>query len=249
MCEGNYIGSNPSVKELFPVIELTPLEICMYGVMIFSIVTSVINVIVFSGDQLKDFTYKYLLVSSVCDIMYLSFGIFSLMFPKYCCESPFLCGGVNVQHFAIWSYRIFQDYLTSSIAIYNILSEVFLSLQRLLMLMSIEYLTNLTVYQVGPVMAIVALVYYLPVWSLSHIVNYSIVYANQSYDAVALNKTDFAYSQLGQLVRPILSSIRIILVMFLFSVLNIFTIILLRRMIVNKEDTTLRVISKLFHFP
>jgi hypothetical protein len=56
-------------------------SICVFG-----LVTNLINIAVFLNPQMKDFSFKYMLASSLSDFLYLGLGSYSFM--DLCDECP-----------------------------------------------------------------------------------------------------------------------------------------------------------------
>jgi hypothetical protein len=68
----------------------------------------------------------------------------------YCEPMPFMCGS-KVQLFSFIIDQLVNNYLTSCMALYSILCEIFLTLQRIFLIRNISSLKHITVRIVGPV--------------------------------------------------------------------------------------------------
>lgn len=97
---------------------------CLLGIL-----TNLLNVIIFSRDNLKNSIYKYLLAYSVADLLYMLIS-FAYFFGKY---------GFVANYYSIYSYgmRIFELYiflgLATQLAVFMLLLIVLISLKRLIM--------------------------------------------------------------------------------------------------------------------
>jgi hypothetical protein len=72
-----------------------------------------------------------------------------------------LCGEKG-QLSSYMSLIIVDDYLSSCLAIFNIMMEVYLSVNRLLLIKKVNLIKDVTVRTVGPICGSLALIYYLP---------------------------------------------------------------------------------------
>jgi hypothetical protein len=100
----------------------------------FGVLTGFLNVSVLVNPKLKDPLFKYLLVISIVDTTY-SLMIYFLSFLNSLCF-PLrheICGPIFLLIFRVL-FMLMSDFLTSSLAFMNILLEIFLTLQRVLMI-------------------------------------------------------------------------------------------------------------------
>jgi hypothetical protein len=89
----------------------------------FSALTNVINIAVFAHPNMKDPTFKYLLVIAIVDFSYMVIN-FGRGYTISCEISPILCGESAQYHAASYNHFI-MDYTTSCMAIFNIMSKFF----------------------------------------------------------------------------------------------------------------------------
>jgi hypothetical protein len=219
-----------------PAVVFTAGEISFISIASVSMLTSLVNVAVFAHPDLKDPTYKFLLVTSVLDIAYLVMAVFSYVYLKCCGDMPCLCGSDH-QYKSQFLYILLLDYFTSSLAINSICTEIFLTVQRAYMIRKIGNLATLTVVKVGPVIGVISLVYYLPVWFLEKVVTTGNVYwfNGQAYTEYAIKATDFGSTQFGMSIWYIMSTLRIFLATFVMTTLNFFTISSFRSFLARKS--------------
>jgi hypothetical protein len=148
-----------------------------------------------------------------------------------CRPKPFLCGS-DAQYFTHLMDWLLYHSFTSCIAIFSILSEIFLSTQRLLMIRGLNCLKSWNVKHVGPVLATVSLLYYLPVWFSYEIkaTDLAYVYKNQTFREFDLPMSD------AEWLLSSLSIIRIFMVMIVLLSLNILSIIAFNRYLKSKSN-------------
>ncbi|RNA04434.1 hypothetical protein BpHYR1_052027 [Brachionus plicatilis] len=186
--------------------------------------TSVVNTLMFWKLRFKDQVYKYYLISSIFDTLYM-FSIF--LYTLIACGYP--CEKLNKNGLIKFIYLIaVYDYLTSCIAIYNILIEIFVTTQRYFLISRKKTLQNLNPNLVMFITILVSLLYYSPIVFLKKIcftanIGFTMVYTN------------FGLSEVGRLVPIVLSSIRLILASVILLIANIFTLIEFKKYLKQKR--------------
>lgn len=183
--------------------------ICVIGV-----ITVSTNIAVFSNRQLKDPTYTFLLAEACVDLCYVSL---------LACYLVFRCGLASCeQRKSQLAYQIYvlvvANYLTSCMAINNILIELFLSIQRVCTISNWSFLQNISARKTVFVILTISLVYYVPSLFLNKI---SSQVNSQGVLVYSLPLTDFGLSELGHITPAILISIRLLLATFGLFSLNI----------------------------
>lgn len=185
--------------------------ICLFGCF-----TNLINIAVLLNSKMKDITFKYILATSLSDLVYLFLCSYS--FIEICSDCP-----LHNSYFT-QIYIIFIDsYFTSCLAIFVIFIDIAISLIRYSVLKNKTYLQSLNYYLVILFLFLLALIYYLPVLFFYEIMPTQ--HLNQtSIDTT--NQYPVMYTSLGSslygTVTPIIeSSIRIILAMFVLTSINI----------------------------
>jgi hypothetical protein len=114
-------------------------DIFLFGVSliikIFGIITNIINIVIFSDSNFANQIYIFLRLHSVVDVFYLiNISICDHAFVKYYLPVKF------VKSFFIQLTGLYLcNYLTSSLAIFNILIELLVSIQRFLILINAKY--------------------------------------------------------------------------------------------------------------
>jgi hypothetical protein len=129
----------------------------------FGILASLLNVSVLVNPKLKDTIFKYLLVIAIVDTTY-SLMIYLLGFLNSLCF-PLrheICGPTFLFTFRVL-FIFMSDFLTSSLAFVNILLEIFLTLQRVLMITNTRSaLRDAGVARVCWTLFFVSLLFYFP---------------------------------------------------------------------------------------
>ena len=94
----------------------------IYSACIFSIITNIINIAVFSHSSLRDTTYNFMMVVAITDLFYCSLALEDVTLSNICGSYTFICGSY-AQYIALISERIIKQYVTSCLAINSILLE------------------------------------------------------------------------------------------------------------------------------
>lgn len=121
---------------------------------------------------------------------------------------------------------LIDDYFTSSLAIFCILLEIFLSLQRYMILTNRKMLTNLSYKIVIPVIFIISLLYYAPFLFRKNILSTTVNYYSNgtlttSIKSYSLTFTAFGSSTAGKIIPIFLTVLRIFLGTIVLSLINI----------------------------
>lgn len=196
---------------------------------LFGLVSNFINIIVFSNSKLKDSSYRLMLADSVIHFVYLVFTGCGAAF--YCVSICEVTSSYANKFFQLY----FTDYLTSSLAIYSIFVEIYLSLQRLFIISNKKTLQNLSHKIVLSILFVLSLLFYMPNIFLKNIVSVERGVSIQSIDvnvsysnktvSFSLTTSIFGKSIYGKIIPVILTSIRIFLSIIVLSLINILTAI------------------------
>jgi hypothetical protein len=216
----------------FDWFSLVNLFICIVGIL-----TNVVNMFVFVDKQLKDPSYKYMLLLAVNNATYLFILLF-LVFIK--------CGTVcdaTFSHLFITNLYlfIFIDYFTSCLAINGILIELVLSVQRLYLILSknqksaLFWRAQFRSLKAMPIaLFIFSLIFYSPVLGLKTIISFDLNQTDKSSNATtaledgqqrqyALVSNQFGQSFYGKLITITLTSVRLFLATGVLFVINLIT--------------------------
>lgn len=194
------------------LILLTPL-FCSFGVL-----TNGLNILVLKRTNTKDTLFKYMLASSIIDLVYLLLATYS--FIEFCSDIQCLFKT------CYWSqiYIIYiADYLTSCLALFRIFLEIFISIERYLIVLNKKYLANLPYYLVILFLFIVSLLFYLPLLFFKEITTNSNISMNYSMQ-FAIIKNDLGLSLFGRLIPILLTFLRIFLGTIVLVVINLMSV-------------------------
>jgi len=211
---------------------LDSFQYVIYGISVIGMVGHVINVFVLSSSELKDSSYKFMLANSINNFFYLL-----SVFKFFNCDQT--CVPNQGTLFHLLYYIAVDEYLSSCMAIFNLLIQIFLSFQRILLVLNKKFFQNITPFKGILGISIISLIYYSPVLtiqkielSIANVTRNSTIEEKPIYSIVS---TNFGLSPFGQSIRIVLYSIRIILSTFILTILNVINYVLFKRYIKNKE--------------
>lgn len=188
-------------------------------------ITSIINILVFLNNKLNDPVFKYYLTKSFLDFFY----AFSLTFyPLIGCGT--ICNQLYGTLLTTHLYNIIiVNYLTSSCAIIVIFIELFVSVQRLFIILNKSWLMNANPKYVLTILIILGILYYSPIIFVQRIIEIDINEYQVEY-------TEFGNSYVGRLIPLILSSIRLVLASIVLLLVNLITLFHFRKHIKKKSS-------------
>ena len=200
----------------------------------------VLNLFVLSSKELKDSSYKYMFANSLNNLLYF---LFVMLFHIY-----FIITSVNQKksYLFLLCHIAILEYLTSCMAIFNLIAQIILSTQRILLILNKQIFQNISPYRGIAVITIISLVYYIPVLTIQKIdlvtknnmtTNYTNQINEQNY---AIVSTDFGRTSFGKTIRTILSIGRIVLATVILSVVNMINYYLFKKFFDKKINLTKR---------
>lgn len=192
--------------------------ICLFGVF-----TNGLNAAVFVHPRMKDVSFKYLFVMSLTEMVYLGMNV--MLFVTYC-DDCHITRAYSTQVYLLMS----REFLSRSFIMFNILCNIFLSLQRYMLLKNRAYMKNSVHLFLIVCLLLFSLLYYLPVFSLRRIS--SIIPINNSNESASvksgdeykLEDTEFGASFQGKLLLTLLQSFRFFLGSIVLGILNFLNI-------------------------
>jgi hypothetical protein len=186
------------------------------------IVISFVNVSVLANKKLKDSFFKYLLIMSLVDIAYVA--LISIMYFTVCTGNPGGMCGTDWDYVNLLIYIVFSEFLTSALALFNILLEIFLTVQRIFQIsFNKSRLHKLSVFKTCLILFSISLVYYSPTLAMNRI---DTVYReNGTRRAYVLSKTPFSKTNLGVALVTGMTVCRIALVTVVLTIVNIVAMI------------------------
>jgi hypothetical protein len=216
------------------VLERGPALVNSYTFIIFlrflALFVSLLNASILANKKLKNSFYKYQFATAVADSLFSLLVLSSLVFncpPAKCTTST----KVLMNHLA---YILNSEYLSSCMAFFNILMEIFLTVQRIFAVRTSHvFWRSLRVKQVIFALLLVSFAYYSPVLFYNKIIPVEDfrLPSNSSY---ALLSTEFGKTRLAKLILISLTSIRISLVTVVLFILNLMAIVKFKTYFQNK---------------
>jgi len=195
------------------------------AICIFGCITNFFSIAVLFNPKMKDISFKYLLVTSISDLLYLF--LCSYLFIQLCSDCPLF-----TSYFTQW-YTIYIDsYLTSCLAVFVILTEITLSLLRYSILKNKTYIQSMKFYKVIAFLFLISLVFYLPVLFFNEIIPIQQINSTKTDYLTIMNS--LGSSLYGTITPIVLSTIRIILAMFVLTGINIMNAIEFRKRVSNR---------------
>lgn len=185
--------------------------------------TNLINIFVFSRMKLKNDILKYSLVISIADLLY-SLIIIEISLVQFFYQA------LNQQVIKLINGKFLDEYFTSCVAIFILLIDVYISLQRYLIVTNkyTWYMKSVSFKASLMMILMLSLIYYLPslaLFRVEHICG----------GVYILDSTEFGRTTFGVVVRIVLNMGRILLLICVLPVMNIFIWIQLKRAMKKKK--------------
>jgi hypothetical protein len=215
----------------------SPFIIFETSILGFSAICAFIVILVCASSNLKDPTYKFILVVAITDCIYMTLLILQLFLDASCTPTPFISSS-SAQYITLFLRQLINNCITSSLVLFSILSEIFLSAQRLFLIRGMPFLKNLTVKHVGPILGVISLIYYLPSWFTDNVKPNGIIYSykGENYTAYTLGMTEFGETSASTWLGTVLDFFRMFLVNIVLLIVNIISIISFRKYMANKSN-------------
>jgi hypothetical protein len=213
-----------------------------FGLQIFLLIVAwlgsfshIINIVILLSPELKDISYKFMLANSVNNTFYLLLcGIYDFFICKNGCEK------IDKPLLLIIYFIVIDEYLTSCMAVFNLLIQIFLSLQRIFLVLNKSYLQNISLIKSILILASISLIFYSPILTIQRI---ELSHPNATSNAhmpllYSIVHTHFGETAFGQSVPTVLSSLRIFLATILLSIVNIINFIAFKRYFEKRKKLT-----------
>ncbi len=193
------------------IIRLIPIPlICIMGM-----ITNGLNTAVFLNSKMKNTTFKFMLAISINDFFYLLFNVFTTF--VFCKD----CSSITESYIFNLLLLYIDDYLTSCMAIFSILTNIILSLHQFCIITNKKYWIWKKHKWIIFLTLIVSTLYYLPVIFLKK-------KSNGNIHNFIYNDETSEYINLALLV------FRLFLNVIVSSILNIVNVIKYKKMNSNK---------------
>ena len=191
------------------------------AICIFGFITNFVNIIVLLNPKMKDISFKYILATSISDLIYLILESYS--FFVLCSD----CILHNIYFTKFYDFIIFH-YIIPCLAVFCILTDITLSLIRYSILKNKTYIQSFRYYLVISFLFLFALVFYVPQLFLYKIISVNQTNSNNtilSNNEYSVIKNSLGLSSYGKIIPIILTSLRIALAIFVLTGINILNII------------------------
>lgn len=218
---------NKNNQSVLPLVAI-PI-ICVFGV-----IANILNIAVFLNPKMKDPTFKYMLAISISNFFYAALLCYGFII--YCDECE-LNKSYGTQVFKI----IANNYVSSSLAIFSNLVEIYLSMQRYFILTNKNSLQNISYKLVLLIIFLISSLYYINVLFCYDIIKYEFVYQDRvlvtSYSTAL---SDYSRSDFGKIITVAFVMFRIILSTVVLLTINIINLYHFRKRFKQKRQTRLK---------
>jgi hypothetical protein len=204
-------------------------------------ISHIINIAVLLSLELKDISYKFMLANSVNNTFYLLLcGINVLFLCKDGCEKR------DLPLMLIIFFLVIEEYLTSCMAVFNLLILIFLSLQRTFIVLNKSLLQNISAIKSILIFSLISLIFYSPILTIQRIElsNQNATSNNITSILYSTVPTEFGSSAFGKQVRTILNSLRIFTATVLLTIANLINFIAFKRYFDKRKKMIKMKISK-----
>jgi hypothetical protein len=151
-----------STNDSIPTGFLDNIRYFIYGISVLGMIGHFLNVLVLSSRKLKDSSYKFMLANSINNFFYLL-----SVFKFFDCDQT--CFPNQATLFHLIFYIAIDEYLSSCMAIFNLLIQIFLSFQRILLVLNKKFCLTITPFKGISAILIVSLLYYAPILTIQKI--------------------------------------------------------------------------------
>ncbi len=217
----------------------------LYIIIWLGIMGHIINIAILIAPELKDISYKFMLANSVNNAFYLLLcGIYDFILCQKVCER-------NEKPLGLLIFlMIIREYFSSCMAVFNLLIQIFLSIQRIFLVTNKRFFQNISVIKSVSILAFVSLVFYSPILTIQKIeLSQSNTTLNHSESRLySIVKTDFGSTAFGEHVRTIVSSFRIFLATVLLTIVNTINFIAFKRYFNKRKKLIKTNLSKISFF-
>jgi hypothetical protein len=212
-------------EQSFPV-SYTYSDIIQIAARLIAGLTALFNIFIFTHKKMLQSSefFHYLLAMSIADFLYMNVLAFSSIITKQCSSSSTQCT-LATQYFTFFLYISFNNWLASSLALFNVLIENLLIIQRLFIINNKRFPPKLTVVRAVLAVFGFSVAFYSPTGFTSQIVMTRIELVDASVSEYKMLNTDFGNSLAGKVTPVVISFIRLCLsgpVLLGLSIYNIY---------------------------
>jgi hypothetical protein len=193
------------------------------------------NIFVLSRAQLKDSSYKFMCINSINNLIYI---LISISYPILAAIFHFEISNEKKSFLELLFFLIAIEYLNNCFALFNILMQLFLTIQRIFLLMNKPFFKNVFIWKVTFAFYLFSFVFNSPLFSIQTIRQRTEGGKNNQtvIEYYSLAPTSFGQTSFGRQVRPILISIRLLLICVVLSALNLFNYYLFKKYAQRKNN-------------
>ena len=191
----------------------------------FGLITNGLNMFIFLKCHQQDITHKYLFINSIAEFLYLLSCFFSVLAKcgNYC--------KIGNTYFAKVYDLVILQFLTSSVAIFIILIDTFISYQRYLIISNKKSFKNFSFKSVVISFCVLSILIYFPTlfaYSIN-IVNKSQFNNGSSFNLITeeifiIERNTFGKSLIGKILLVCIAGIRSLLFFIVLFIINISTL-------------------------
>ncbi len=193
------------------------------AISIFGCITNLVNIAVLINPKMKDISFKYILVTCICDLLFLMLGTYT--FNTLCADCP-----LYHTYFTQFDDFIIVRYINISLTVFIILIEITVSLIRYSVLKNKTYLLSLNFYLVIGVLFLISFLIYSPLLFFKEI---KPIQRNNNTEYIQV-KTQLGLSLFGTITSITVQSIRGILAMLVLTSINVLNSIEFRKRYSNR---------------
>ncbi len=214
---------------------------------ILALIASLVNIKVLAAIKSSVSIYKLLVVMAFVDFLY-TVTLFGFRMTELACNKNPAVDCPNIQYLFFAGYILVSDYLTSCLAFFNILLEIFITLQRLFMISNkLPHMKNSSKMKiVSLVICVISFSIYIPVLFMKRVE----LKPNQNEDLKVreyqLVKTEFGQSKAATVIMNCQILTRIFLLLVVLLVLNTVTVFKFRRFLKRRKLHLEKITCKYF---
>ena len=197
---------------------------------IFGVLTNTINAAVFIHRKMKDISFKYLFIMSLAEVIYLGFYIMQFMTS---------CNHCDIELVRSYSFQVYHVYIMSisgkTVSLFIILCEIFLSLQRYMVLLNKKYLKPTSHYYLLFGLLIISFMFHSPEIFMKRIVSIENSSRNVTVEGYKNENNDFGNSTTGKTIVVSIIFSRTVLISVVMPIINLLSLYEFRKRY-NREE-------------
>lgn len=192
--------------------------------------------------------YKLMCITCYIDLVYTACLLFFTIFSSLCAYQESAKCHTYTHLTFILLYVILSEYLTSCLAIFGILFELYITLHRILIIKESSWswkIRSLSITQISLVLFSISFLIYMP-----YLFSYSVksIVTNNGETIYRLYRTSFGRSHIFTVYMNIVSGLRLALVTFVLFILNCFLVNLVRYRFTTNNSAILYNSNHFNHF-